>query len=62
MYKQYIDNISGLKVENPFVDYLVNEAKVKLYYENKWYDFYIKNVVEDSSNYSYTYELEDSIV
>ena len=62
MYKQYIDNITGLKVINPFSKFLSNETKVKLYYENRWYDFYIKNIVENSSTYLYTYQLEDSLV
>lgn len=62
MYKQYIDNISGEKVENVFSKELVNERKVKLFYEDKWYDFYIKNIVENSSTYLYTYQLEDALV
>jgi hypothetical protein len=40
----------------------VSERKVKLYYEDKWYDFIIKNIVEDSKNYLYTYQLEDALV
>jgi hypothetical protein len=55
MYKQYTDNITGVKVFNPFSNYLKNETKVKLYYEDKWYDFYVKNIVENSSTYLYTY-------
>ena len=62
MYKQYIDNITGLKVNNPFSDFLKNEVRVKLYYENKWYDFFVKNIVENSSTYLYTYQLEDALV
>ena len=34
MYRFYIDNITGEKVENPFVEQLVSERKVKLKY--KW--------------------------
>lgn len=62
LYKTFIDNITGEKVQNVFYNYLINERKVKLYYEDKWYDFVIKNIVENSSNYLYTYQLEDALV
>jgi hypothetical protein len=62
MYKKYIDNVSGLEVTNPFCDFLVTERKVKLYYKNKWYDFIIKNVTETSTDYLYSYQLEDALV
>jgi hypothetical protein len=35
---------------------------VKLKYDGVWYDFVVKNVVENSSNYLYTYSLEDALV
>ena len=62
MYKQYIDTKTGKKVTNPFVENLVSETKVKLNYENKWYDFIIKNVSENSSTHLCTYTLEDALV
>jgi hypothetical protein len=75
MYKKYINNTTGEKIDNPFVPYLVSERKVKLRYgthfefidgERKevptWYDFIIKDITEDSSNYLYTYSLEDANV
>ena len=62
MYKRFIDNISGETVNNPFCDFLISERKVKLYYEDKWYDFIIKNIQEDSTTYLYKYSLEDAIV
>lgn len=62
MYKRYIDNITGELVINPFCDFLVNERKVKLYYKEKWYDFVVKNVEENSSTYLYKYSLEDALV
>ena len=49
MYYQYVDNETGELTHNPLVDLLVNERKVKLYYEGEdpnhpdnWYDFIIK--------------------
>lgn len=62
MYKQFIDTISGEKINNPFCDYLANEKKVKLYYEDKWYDFVVKNIAENSSTHLNTYQLEDALV
>jgi hypothetical protein len=55
MYRYYIDNITGEKVENPYFTYgwMVNERKIKLKYgkyeddegniKDKWYDFIIKD-------------------
>ena len=62
MYKQYIDTITGKKITNPFSQYLKNETKIKLYYEDRWYDFYIKNINETSIDYLYTYQLEEQLV
>ena len=62
MYKYFVDNETGERVENPFVDWLVSERKVKLQYKGKWYDFIVKNINENSSNYLYTYQLEDALV
>lgn len=62
MYHQYIDNMTGEKVTNPFASWMISERKVKLHYEDIDYDFIIKNIVEDSSTYLYTYQLEDAIV
>jgi hypothetical protein len=61
MYKHFIDTTTGEKVDNPFIEWLISERKVKLKYEKDedgndiWYDFIIKDVVENSSNYLYTY-------
>ena len=60
--RKYKDNKTGLDTVNPFADFLVSERKVKLHYKDKWYDFIVKNVVEDSSKYIYTYQLEDALV
>lgn len=68
MYKHFIDTTTGEKVDNPFIEWLISERKVKLKYEKDedgndiWYDFIIKDVVENSSNYLYTYQLEDALV
>jgi hypothetical protein len=57
MYKRYVDNVTGEDTENSFIgnSWLTNERKVKLFYEGKYYDFYIKDVAENSATYLYTY-------
>lgn len=62
MYRYYIDNITGKRIENPFTGWLISERKVKLKYAGKWYDFIIKDISENSSTYLYTYKLEDAAV
>lgn len=66
MHKYFVDNITGEKTENPFVKYLISERKVKLKYgkddDTRWYDFIVKDIAENSSNYLYTYSLEDTLV
>ena len=62
LYKKYIDNITGQEVDNPFYDWLVSERKIKLYCDNQWHDFVIKNIAEDSTNFLYSYQLEDALV
>lgn len=62
MYTQYIDNETGEKTKNPFIDWLVSERKVKLQYDEKWYDFIIKDISENSATYLNTYSLEDALV
>ena len=58
LYYKYNDG-SGL-VDNPLIPYMVNERKVKLVYKNKWYEFLIKDIREESSTYTFTYSLESA--
>lgn len=59
MFYHYVDNITGEEVDNPFIELLTNERKVKCFWKNKWYDLLIKNVQEDSSGKSITYTCKD---
>lgn len=59
MFYQYVDNITGNKVTNPFIGDLVNEAKIKLKFKNKWYDFIIKSVTESTSGKTLSYVATD---
>jgi hypothetical protein len=59
MYYRCQDTVTGEWLNNPWTDELVNETKLKLHYKNKWYDFIIKDIKEDSSNKCYTYSAID---
>ena len=45
-YRYWNDDSEDFKL-NPFINLLVNERKVKLKYNDEWYDFVIKQVQED---------------
>lgn len=62
MYYRYTDNITGEEVENPFIGFLSNETKIKLKHKDKWYDFIIKNIQEDSVNRVFRYQATDQHV
>jgi hypothetical protein len=49
--------MTGEKTLNPFIqnEWMISERKVKLYYKDKWYDFVIKDITENSSDYLYEY-------
>ena len=60
LYYKYTDNDgSGLK-DNPLIPFMVNERKVKLKYKNKWYEFLIKDIKEDSVSYTFSYTCESA--
>ena len=44
---------------NPFLALLSNERKIKVLWKNKWYDFVIKNISEDTSSRKNTYTCQD---
>lgn len=48
--------------ENPFISYLTNETRLKLRFDNKWYDFVVKDIQEDSSNYMFHYTAQDLFI
>ena len=72
LYKKYVDTTTGEETINPFVDLLVAERKVKLKYgtyiddsgesKDRWYDFIVKNISENSATHQYVYQLEDALV
>lgn len=59
MFYTCIDNENGEKINNPFLNLLVNERKIKVLWKGKWYDLVIKSCQEDSSGKSITYTCKD---
>lgn len=47
LFDRYFDTDAQKFVKNEFIPYLKNESKLRLYYDNKWYDFTIVNIQED---------------
>lgn len=69
LYLSYIDITTGEKIDNPFVKLLVNERRVKAYWDNgqedindKWYDLVVKDISEDSDSNTVTYTCEDLFI
>ena len=56
MVHRYYDDLTNGYVINPLEKYLINERKVKLWYDDKWYDLIIKTCEEttESNVFSYT--------
>lgn len=53
MYYQYEEE--GEIVRNPLIDLVIDERKVKLFYEDKWHDFIVKKDDEKGREYKYSY-------
>lgn len=59
MNGKYYDEEKQTFVDNPYLKYLTNERKIKLFFRDEWYDLLIKKVEENKKNYSYTYTASD---
>lgn len=62
MLYNYIDTMTGEKLENPFLQYLVNERKIKVLWKEKWYDLIIKEHKDSISGHSVTYSCDDLFI
>ena len=61
-YKYFDPYTENEEVINPFVPLLINERKIKLHYDNEWYEFIIKDHTESSDGYEWTYTCSDAFV
>lgn len=59
VFYRYFDEDDEEFKNNPFISLLVNERKVKLLYEDKWYNLVIKQIQENSQDYTFTYTCQD---
>ncbi len=62
MAYKYFDPASDSEVINPFIGYLINERKIKLFYDDEWYDFIIVDHQEDSESMIWQYTAKDALV
>ena len=62
IYTKYWDEFYGEYQDNPYKKLLTNERKIKLFYDEKWYDFIIKEVKEDSDKKSFSYTCKDLFI
>ena len=58
-YRENNGTEGNIDQQNPFLNLLVNERKVKCKWKDKWYDFIIKKCQEDSSGKKITYTCQD---
>lgn len=62
LFTKYVDEIDGERKINPFCNIIHNETRIKLKWKEKWYEFIVKNISEDSENYKNTYTAEDAFI
>lgn len=60
-YRYYDEDIDEFKL-NPFFSLLVNERKIKLYYNDEWFDLVIKDVQEKSEGNVFSYTCKDQYI
>ena len=62
LFYEYQDDVEGNITINPFCSLLTNGRKLKLKWKNKWYEFSITNIVEDSETKKISYTAKDSFI
>ena len=61
-YKYFDPYSENEEVINPFASLLVNERKIKLHYDDEWYEFIIKDHSESSEDFTWSYTCTDAFV
>lgn len=62
IFYRYYDEATDTYKLNPFTGLLVNERKVKLEYDGEIYDLVIKEIEENSMEYTFTYTCTDQYI
>lgn len=64
MPSMFFDSEIGDYVQNEFCEYLFNERKIKLKFDEEWFEFYIKNIEENKNHKSimYQYNCQDAFI
>ena len=52
MFSKYLSDDTKRLESNPFVQLIKNEAILKLYFQQEWYDLLVRNVQEDKINHT----------
>lgn len=61
-YKYFDPFVGSEDFVNPFAGLLTNEVKVKLHYDDEWYEFIVKECNESSDEYTWKYTCTDAFV
>lgn len=59
---KYYDYKTNQFLDNPFNSLLINERKLKLYYQDKWYHLILKNCTENSTTYLNSWTASSALV
>lgn len=62
LYYWYIDNSTGNEIRNPLISKIVNESKIKVQWDEEWYDFVVKDIKEDTSQKYISYTCKDLFI
>lgn len=62
MQTHFINHATGELQTNPFIRYLFNERKIKVKWNDKWYDLVIKKSNEDSNSKTISYTCTDLFI
>ena len=64
MPDRYFDSLKGDYVRNEFIDLITPETKLKLFYKNRWFEFFVKKVDDKKQLKSYikTFTCQDAFI
>ena len=62
MYYKYMPSTKTILQDNPWISYLVNEAIIKCYWQDEWYEFIIKDIKESTDKKTVTYTCKERFI